>query len=74
MARFIHICASRDDLFALDDEGNVHQLNFKTKAWAKLPPSMSHDEGHVATGDRVTNGADALDDDVRSRTLHLTAA
>jgi hypothetical protein len=35
-AKFIQICASQDDLFALDGEGNIFQYNFKTKAWGRL--------------------------------------
>lgn len=41
MAKFIQICASQDDLFALDEEGDVHQYNFNTKGWVKLTPSRS---------------------------------
>lgn len=36
LAKFIQICASQDDLFALDEEGNVYQFNFSTKGWTKL--------------------------------------
>ena len=43
MAKFIQICASQDDLFALDEEGDVHQYNFNTKGWVKLTPSRSPD-------------------------------
>ena len=43
MAKFIQICASQDDLFALDEEGDVHQYNFNTKGWDKLVPSRSPD-------------------------------
>lgn len=35
-AKFIQICASQDDLFALDGDGNIFQYNFKTKAWGRL--------------------------------------
>jgi len=31
-AKFIQICASQDDLFALDEVGNIHQYNFNAKA------------------------------------------
>lgn len=41
MAKFIQVCASQDDLFALDDEGRVYQYNFNTKMWVKLVPSRS---------------------------------
>jgi hypothetical protein len=36
MARFIQICASQNDLFTLDEDGNVYQYNFNTKRWVKL--------------------------------------
>ena len=36
MAKFIQICASQNDLFALDERGNVHQYNFNTKTWLRL--------------------------------------
>jgi hypothetical protein len=36
MVRLVQICASSNDLFALDDEGSVHQYDFNTKAWVKL--------------------------------------
>lgn len=42
-AKFIQICASQDDLFALDDEGNIHQYNFNAKTWVKLVASRSHE-------------------------------
>ncbi|MGH3118864.1 MAG: hypothetical protein ACRDQ2_17470 [Gaiellales bacterium] len=41
MAKFIQICASQNDLFALDEEGNVHQYNFDVKTWQKLVASRS---------------------------------
>jgi len=39
--KFIQICASQNDLFALDAEGNIYQYNFNAKAWAKLVASRS---------------------------------
>jgi hypothetical protein len=35
-AKFIQICASQNDLFALDEHGNIYRYNFSTKAWATL--------------------------------------
>lgn len=35
-ARFIQICASQNDLFALDERGSIYRYNFSTKAWATL--------------------------------------
>ena len=43
MAKFIHICASQDDLFALDEEGDVYQYNFQAKTWVKLIASRSEE-------------------------------
>ena len=43
MAKFIQICASQDDLFALDEEGDVYQYNFNTKEWVKLAQSRSRE-------------------------------
>jgi hypothetical protein len=36
MGKLIQICASSNDLFGLDEEGNVYQYDFNTKAWVKL--------------------------------------
>ena len=44
-AKFIQICASRDDLFALDEEGNIYQYNFNVKSWAKLVAGHSYEDG-----------------------------
>jgi hypothetical protein len=43
VAKFIQICASHDDLFALDEEGNVSQYNFNVKTWVKLVASRLHE-------------------------------
>jgi len=42
-AKFIQICASQDDLFALDDAGSIHQYNFSARTWVKLVASRSHE-------------------------------
>ena len=44
VTKFIQICASQDDLFALDEEGNVHQYNFNAQTWVKLVSSRAHEE------------------------------
>ena len=56
MAKLIQICASQNDLFGLDDEGNVHQYNFNTSRWMELsrgrsgrPRMPSRDEPATAT-------------------------
>jgi hypothetical protein len=42
--QFIQICASQNDLFALDKDGNIYQYNFNAKAWIKLGASRSYEE------------------------------
>jgi hypothetical protein len=42
--KFIQICASQNDLFALDKEGNIYQYNFNAKEWVKLGASRSYEE------------------------------
>jgi hypothetical protein len=39
--KFIQICASQNDLFALDADGDIYQYNFNTKGWLKLVASRS---------------------------------
>jgi hypothetical protein len=41
VAKFIQICASQDDLFALDEGGSIFQYNFNTKTWMELLASRS---------------------------------
>jgi len=36
MGKFIQICASQNDLFALDEEGVIYQYHFNAKTWVKL--------------------------------------
>ena len=42
--KFIQICASQNDLFALDRVGSIYQYNFNAKAWVKLGASRSYEE------------------------------
>ena len=42
--KFIQICASQNDLFALDKDGNVYQYNFNAKAWTQFVASRSYEE------------------------------
>ncbi len=42
-AKFIQICASQNDLFALDEGGNISQYNFNAKTWIELVANRSHD-------------------------------
>ena len=36
MPKFIQICASQNNLFALDTEGQVYQYHFNVQTWVKL--------------------------------------
>jgi hypothetical protein len=49
MTKFIQICASRNDLFALDDEGDVYQFHFNVKTWVKLVANRESDKGRGMT-------------------------
>lgn len=48
MAKLTQICASRNDLFGLDDHGRVYQYNFNTKAWVRLT-ARSRQDGVAVT-------------------------
>jgi hypothetical protein len=43
VVKLIQICASRNDLFGLDDEGGVYQYNFNTSIWMALGRRRSAD-------------------------------
>ena len=54
MTKLVQICASNNDLFALDDDGAVYQYNFNTNNWMKLGRGRStrgepRAEGQTAT-------------------------
>ena len=55
-ARFVQICASQNDLFALDQDGGIHQYNFSAKTWERLEPSRSED-GPRRGAQRAPGGA-----------------
>ena len=42
MTKFIQVSASQDDLFALDEEGNIYQYNFNAETWIRLVESRSY--------------------------------
>ena len=46
-AKFIQICASRDDLFALDEAGKIYQYNFNSKTWVELVANRSGEGSRV---------------------------
>jgi hypothetical protein len=43
MKKFVQICASQNDLFALDVDGEVYQYNFTSKTWVQLISSRSYE-------------------------------
>lgn len=43
LTKFIQICASQNDLFALDEGGDIFQYNFNAKTWVKLVASRSYE-------------------------------
>jgi hypothetical protein len=45
MTRFVQICASQNDLFALDADGDIHQYHFNVKTWVKLPANRESEDG-----------------------------
>jgi hypothetical protein len=40
----MQICASQNDLFALDEHGDVYQYNFNSKTWVQLARERSSEE------------------------------
>jgi len=44
MTKFIQMCASQNNLFALDEEGNVYQYHFNVKTWVKLAANREQQE------------------------------
>ena len=63
MTKFIQICASQNDLFGLDDRGDVFQYNFKVKTWMKLVVERNSEEERTGAGTRGANGGAALPSD-----------
>jgi hypothetical protein len=50
MTRFVQICASQNDLFALDAEGDIHQYHFDVKTWVKLSANREESKEGVPAG------------------------
>ena len=53
--KFLQICASQNDLFALDEDGNVYQYDFNAKTWVQLVASQSN-HGHLYAAARNDRG------------------
>ena len=45
MAKFVQICASQNDVFALDEEGGIYQYHFNVKTWVKLLATRELEDG-----------------------------
>lgn len=60
MTKLIQICASQNDLFGLDDQGDVFQYNFKVKTWVKLIVERSSEEEIPEAGAWSANGGAAM--------------
>lgn len=58
MAKFTRICASQDDLFALDEDGNVYPHTFNTKTWVHLPQTNDFGATLIQSADRRSGRAD----------------
>ena len=50
MTRFIQICASQNDLFALDAEGDIYQYHFNVKTWVRLIANRGSEEAMSSGG------------------------
>ena len=53
MAKLIQICASQNDLFALDAEGIVYHYNFNTNTWMRLGGRKREQSGSPGGADGV---------------------
>jgi len=60
MAKLIQICASQNDLFGLDDQGDVFQYNFKVKTWVKLIVERNSEEEMPGAEAWSANGGAAM--------------
>jgi hypothetical protein len=49
MTRFVQLCASQNNLFALDEDGNVYQYHFNVRTWVKLAVTRDQQEGGAAS-------------------------
>jgi len=64
MTRFTQICASQNDLFALDEEGEIYQYHFNVKTWVKLIASRESEE-RIRSGEAWRQPTRAQDAEMR---------
>jgi hypothetical protein len=57
MAKVIQICASQNDLFALDDEGDIYRYDFKVKTWETLR-AMNADAQRFGAMRTISSGSE----------------
>jgi hypothetical protein len=50
MTKFIQVCASQNDLFALDAGGDIYQYHFNIKTWVKLIGNRESEERIPSSG------------------------
>jgi hypothetical protein len=60
MAKLVQICASQNDLFALDDQGDAYQYNFNVRTWVKLIVDRNSEEEIPGAGAWSPNGRGAM--------------
>jgi hypothetical protein len=48
MTKFVQLCASQNNLFALDEEGNVYQYHFNVRTWVKLAVARDQPQDKAA--------------------------
>ncbi|HEV8439649.1 MAG TPA: hypothetical protein VGT40_16290 [Methylomirabilota bacterium] len=51
------MCASQNDLFALDEEGDIYQYHFNVKTWVKLVATRELEEEENESVRRTERGA-----------------
>jgi hypothetical protein len=71
MGKLIQICASENDLFALDSDGVVYHYNFNTKSWMSLGRGQ-HDAASAADSQPMAPHGDSLNDRERLETQRLS--
>lgn len=57
MTKFVQICASQNNLFALDEHGDVYQYHFNVKTWVKLSANRELEEDGASVHDAPPPGS-----------------
>jgi hypothetical protein len=56
MKKMIQICASQNDLFGLDADGEVHHYNFNTNSWMALGRGRQPSDGWAGSAEHGGGG------------------